>query len=683
VTAVTLPATRSLPARFWLARNRGLLIAIAAFLTLFALQLLISPSSYGFFDFSYQSGGGATLALAAMGQTLVVLGGGFDLSAGAVISLVNVVLASGMQEALGSQIAFGVAAILIGGLVGAFNGFFIAVLRLQSIVVTLSTMFIIQGVTLLIMDKPGGQIAPGFIAFLNGTAIPDLLPAPIVVLVVALLVWGLIRHSRFGTAIYAIGGDREAAASSGIRVRLVSFMNYVLAGCFYGAAGAFISAQTGSADPLVGAPLLLEMFAAVVVGGTALGGGRGGCLGSVIGAYILMIVVNILLVLNVSAYYSTVAEGVILILAVLGASLNRDSAIAAYLRIARQRWKAWRDGTLPGRLPAGAAGIVFVRGSGRAPRLPAWLARHRETLRYALPAYVALILVLAVTLIHYGGLDLHYLNSLLVLSCFLSILSLGQGSVILTGGLDLSLPWTIALCGILLAGATNGLNLPALWAVPAVLAVGALVGLVNGAGVVLLGLPPIVITLATNGIVEGFALVYSNGTPAGFAPPALRWLMTGSFLHATPVVWVLLLFVIGGTVLLGRTAFGRRIYAVGNSARVAYLSGVNIGKTLIGAYVLSGLCAALVGILLAGFNGQASLGMGDEYLLPSIAVVVVGGALITGGRGHYLGMIGGVLLLTALQTLLAGTTLPHAVRDIIFGLVVLGAVLALRDRQTR
>src|SRR5204863_5647932 len=117
-------------------------------------------------------------------------------------------------------------------------------------------------------------------------------------------------------------------------------------------------------------------------------------------------------------------------------SLPRDAEIAADLRIARQRWKAWRDGTLPGRLPAGAAGITLSRASGRVPRLPPWLARHRETLRYALPAYVALILVLAVTLIHYGGLDLHYLNSLLVLSCFLSILSLGQGSVILTGGLD-------------------------------------------------------------------------------------------------------------------------------------------------------------------------------------------------------------------------------------------------------
>ena len=97
-------------------------------------------------------------------------------------------------------------------------------------------------------------------------------------------------------------------------------------------------------------------------------------------------------------------------------------------------------------------------------------------------------------------------------------------------------------------------------------------------------------------------------------------------------------------------------------------------------YVLSGVCSALVGILFCGFSGQASLDMGQEYLLASVTVVVVGGTLITGGRGHYIGMIGGVLLLTALQTLLAGTTLPIAVREIIFGLVVLVAVVTLRDR---
>jgi ribose transport system permease protein len=157
--------------------------------------------------------------------------------------------------------------------------------------------------------------------------------------------------------------------------------------------------------------------------------------------------------------------------------------------------------------------------------------------------------------------------------------------------------------------------------------------------------------------------------------------MTGSFLGVTPVIWLLVLFVAAALLLLNRTAFGRRVYAVGNSPTVARLSGVGVGGTLIRTYALSGFCAALVGILLSGFSGQASLGMGDEYLLPSIAAVVVGGTLITGGRGHYLGMLGGVLLLTALATLLAGTTLPSAVRDIILGLVVLAAVLALRERN--
>ena len=105
-------------------------------------------------------------------------------------------------------------------------------------------------------------------------------------------------------------------------VKLTQFLVYVIAGGCYGLAGVFISAQTGSGDPLVGNPLLLQMFAAVVVGGTRLGGGRGGPLGTVFGAYILMIVVNILLVLNVSAYYSTIAEGTILILAVLAGSIS-------------------------------------------------------------------------------------------------------------------------------------------------------------------------------------------------------------------------------------------------------------------------------------------------------------------------------------------------------------------------
>ena len=219
------------------------------------------------------------------------------------------------------------------------------------------------------------------------------------------------------------------------------------------------------------------------------------------------------------------------------------------------------------------------------------------------------------------------------------------------------MPWTIALSGILFAGFLSGQDAPLLWALPLVLALGCLIGAVNGFGITMLGISPIVMTLAMNGILQGAALLYSQGTPAGFSSPLLRWMMTDKTGWFTPIVPLVILFVIVAAILLTRTPFGRRVYGIGNGERVAALSGISVERTIILVYMLSGFCAALVGCLLTGFSGQASLGMGDEYLLPSIAVVVVGGTLITGGRGDYLGMVGGVLLLTALQTLLAGTTL--------------------------
>ncbi len=666
-----------------LARHRGLLVAACVLLALFLIVAAITPGAFSYFEFMTLSTGGATLALAAMGQTFVILTGGFDLSTGAAVSLVNVVLAGTMQPDLGSQVATGLAGLAIGGAIGAFNGFFVAFVRLQSIVVTLSSMFIVQGITLLIRDKPGGTIPPSFSAFLTGDAWPGVLPAPAVVLAVAVLVWLLVKNSRLGIGIYAVGSDREAAHAAGLATRWVEFRAYVLAGIFYGAAGAFISAQTSSSDPLVGRPMLLQVFTAVVLGGTLLGGGRGGAVGSLVGAFILMIVVNILLVLNVSAYYSSVAEGTILILAVLAGSLNRRSPVADTVRLLLLRLRARADGTLPWAREA-AARPVLPAAAAREATPASWLERHRRTLRTLLPAYAGLVVVLIATQLVYPGALGHfrYFDSLLVLSSFSAILVLGQGAAILTGGLDLSLPWMIGLIGIVTAGLIHGSDAATLWAVPLGLALGTALGAVNGVGIVVLGLPPIVMTLAMNGILQGAALVYSGGTPAGFASPAERWFMTGSLGGVTPVIWLLIVFVVFAVLLLTRTPFGRRVYAIGNSPLVARLSGVAVGGTLIGVYALSGFCAALVGILLSGFSGQASLGMGDEYLLPSIAAVVVGGTLITGGRGQYLGMLGGVLILTALSTLLAGTTLPNAVRDIIFGLVVLSAMLALRERGT-
>src|SRR5690606_33116367 len=249
---------------------------------------------------------------------------------------------------------------------------------------------------------------------------------------------------------------------------------------------------------------------------------------------------------------------VILILAVLGASVSRDSVLARQLRTWGRRVAAARRGALARQLG----------GSDRRLRLPAaapqgsavlagfWI-RHAETLRFALPAYVCFLAVVVVTQIWLGHAigNWAYWNSLLVLSCFLAVLALGQGTVILTGGLDLSVPWTIGLCGILLAGMVNGSDAALVYALPTVLLLACVIGFANGVGIAYLGISPIVMTLATNGILQGFALLYSQGTPAGFSSPMLRWFMTGKVAGVTPVVLLLIFFVVGAVLLLGRTAF--------------------------------------------------------------------------------------------------------------------------------
>jgi ribose transport system permease protein len=686
MTSLSATARPARPRRtLRIGRYQGVLVALGVFILLLLINDWMSVGPMSYFEVSSLSTGGAPLAIAATGQTLVILTGGFDLSAGAVISLVNVVVATNMPDTPGGILLWALLGVGVGMATGAFNGIFIAFFRLQPIVVTLSTMFIVQGLTLLVLDKPGGMVPAGLSNALALDAVPDLVPMALVLLGIIVLLWLWLKSTRLGTAIYAIGSDMEAARARGISVRLVQFAVYVLAGGCYGFAGVFVSAQTGAGDPLVGNSMLLQIFGAVVVGGTRLGGGRGGVVGSMIGAYILMIIVNILLVLNVSAYYSTVVEGCILILAVLAGAISRDSRAAKHLRAGFVRFRAWRQGMLPRQVSSTSKRLALpgIEAKPQKAPTPSFLVRNAESIRYALPAYVCFLIVLVITELTVGRAltSWSYFNSILVLSSFLLILALGQGTVILTGGLDLSVPWTIALAGILLAGMVNGQNGPMIYALPLVLVVGCLVGLANGIGIAIFGISPIVMTLAMNGILQGLALLYSQGTPAGFSSPLMRWFMTDKSGVVTPVVVFILLFVVAAVILHRRTPFGRRVYGLGNGEKVAALSGINVDRTIMLVYALSGFCAALVGCMLTGFSGQASLGMGDEYMLPSIAVVVVGGTLITGGRGSYLGMVGGVLLLTALQTLLAGTMLPYATRIIIFGLVVLAAVIALRERN--
>lgn len=672
-----------------LGRHRGLITVLIVLAILAIIIMGASAHALSYYDISQIVTGGTTLSILAVGQTLVVLTGGFDLSAAATVSLVNVSLASLPPGMVTSPLLLGLLGIGIGAVVGAVNGFFVAYMRLQPIVVTLATMFIIQGITLLVMPTPGGMIEGSLSGWFVSDAIPGILPMSGLIILVCLACWYWLKKTPFGLAIYAVGGDAESARDTGLKSSQVLFLTYMLAGGLYGLAGVCISAQTGAGDPLVGNPMLLQMFAAVVVGGTMLGGGRGGLTGSVAGAFVLILTLNILLILNVSAYYSTVAESSILLIAVLLGAIHRKSVLAQNLYRLRSYISAWREGSLSSQLNLVHKKLslpINENESDVAPRptLSEWCARNQRTIMLVLPAYLSVMLVVIVTQAVLGNtlLNGNYYNTVLVLSSFLAVLALGQGCVILTGGLDLSLPWVIALSGIVVSSMTAGSNPALLYALPIVLLMGCVIGMANGAGVVFLGLSPFVMTLAMNGILQGAALLYSNGTPDGFAAPALRQFMSSRILGITPVVLFMLVFVIFAILLTTRTAFGRRLYAIGNSRRAAVLSGINVNVTIILVYMLSGFCAALVGILLSGLAGQASLGMGDEYLLPSIAAVVIGGTLINGGRGTYVGMLGGVLLLTALQTLLSGTTLPTSSRSIVYGMVILSAVVLLRERRS-
>ena len=324
--------------------------------------------------------------------------------------------------------------------------------------------------------------------------------------------------------------------------------------------------------------------------------------------------------LGVRTYYTPIVEGVILLIAVLGFSLGRDSPVVEITRFWRATLRALQESSLPSKLrvvgepirlggpdpPAGGAGTAAVP----------WLDRHRAVLRFAVPAYLIYIVILGVTIGIFGGdfSPLAYLNAMLILTAFLAILGLGQGTVIITGGLDLSVPWTMTFPAIVVTTLCNGVDAPAAWVIPAALGIGIAIGFLNGMTIVLFGLSPIIVTLAMNGILEGVSLLFSSGAPIGKAPPALAWFVTGRIAGIAPIGWFLIAFVVVATLYLNRSAQGRRIFAVGNSPRVSRLSGVRIGFPIVGAYVLSGFCSALVGVFLAGFSAQAFYGMGDPYL---------------------------------------------------------------------
>ena len=300
--------------------------------------------------------------------------------------------------------------------------------------------------------------------------------------------------------------------------------------------------------------------------------------------------------------------------------------------------------------------------------MTAFLARNRLILL----AYAGMVLLLLVTaLFSPGFLSASNLRSTVVLAAFVGIVAFGQTFVIIGGGIDLSVPWVLNSAAIIMALLCAGQDLPLVWVAPLVLAAGATIGLINGLGVAQFGVPPIIMTLATNVILQGLILVVTGGSPSPSAPAVIKFLSVGRIGPIPVIALIWLALTLLATLLLSKAAFGRHLYALGTSATVAEFSGVPTARTTVLTYVISGTTAALAGMLLTGYSGVAYLGMGDAYLFTSIAAVAIGGASILGGGGHYLGTVAGAMVLTILTGLLPALNLSSGALLVVYGAVIL------------
>ncbi|AXS40198.1 ABC transporter permease [Breoghania sp. L-A4] len=289
-----------------------------------------------------------------------------------------------------------------------------------------------------------------------------------------------------------------------------------------------------------------------------------------------------------------------------------------------------------------------------------------------------------------------YLVQQLHVASFLGVVATGVMLVILLGHIDLSIPWTIGVGGMMATGATGilGPELGISLAIPFGILCGATIGLINGLGIAYLRAPAMIFTLGMNAVAQGLMVYHTGGfAPQDRATPFMRELTVGHLLPGVPnplLIWI----VLGAATMfmLNRTILGRQIYAIGNQERAVFLSGVDTRKVVVICFVISGACAAATGVLLAGWANRSYQAMGDPYLLPTIAAVILGGTNVLGGRGKYIGTVAGVILITILQSMLSvvqpqryfaglGVDLPaDTFRQVVFGLVII-AMLLLYGRQ--
>jgi ribose transport system permease protein len=269
--------------------------------------------------------------------------------------------------------------------------------------------------------------------------------------------------------------------------------------------------------------------------------------------------------------------------------------------------------------------------------------------------------------------------NVMILGLFLAVIAFGQGLVVLTGGIDLSVASSVAL-GAYLTGSLWTAGIPAVLAAVIAVVACTVVGALNGLLINRLGFPPFIVTLAVGTILASVLLGVARGAPAQRSPEGLAALFRQeTTLLGIPVaIWLFVVVAAVGLFIQHQTTLGLRAYALGNSVAAARNARVDVGRVTVSVYGIAGAAYGLAGVMLLGYSSGADLNVGEPWLLPSIAAVVVGGAAIRGGSGTYGGTLAGALLLTLLGIDISATGLAEGYKQIVYGAVILIALLGSR-----
>lgn len=296
---------------------------------------------------------------------------------------------------------------------------------------------------------------------------------------------------------------------------------------------------------------------------------------------------------------------------------------------------------------------------------------------------ISLLLYTTNVILNPNSLNVNGIGSIITLTLVLLIASAGQTLVIISDGIDMSVGATMTFTALIATSIMKTQEDPILvvYALVAVLVVGAIVGFLNGIGAAKIGLPPLIVTLSVSNVVTRLQYVYTGGKPTGRASAWFTQSVTYRYFGFIPngLIYGVLIFALI-FYILRYTRYGQQLFLIGNNKRAAELTGIKSTKIKVMNYVLAGMLSGFAGLIGAGYMGFVMGGAFESYTIMSIVAVVVGGTILSGGKGSYVGTLAGALLMVVLSNSLAVLNLSQSVKDIIMGIVLI-ILLAAYNRE--